>query len=238
MVQFTLDGSLRGNLYPERDREESQFERQHVLEPNCYVLVVYTPAEIAQQLTGVVTDHFDISKVLNQELEIGPLHLNLSDIDWPSDIQQGLNALNTALDATFVLYAIGIAAAGCAIIAALVALFLNGSRLVSFGNWGLATLSFLTFLVASIIVTIVQEKAAHVINKYGNEIGVYAYKGVKYLTLTWVSVAVMALAAIAWVVEFCIGRRNKGREYTEKTSHRTGWRRRRSDEAALRRSGV
>lgn len=184
------------------------------------------------------TDHFDISTVLSKELEVGPLHINLSDIDWPSDIQNGLNALNTAFDATFILYAIGIAAAGCAIIAALVALFLNGSRLISFGNWGLASLSFAAFLIASIIVTIVQDKATHIINKYGNEIGVYAYKGVKYLTLTWVAVAVMFLAAAAWVVEFCVGRRNRGREYTEKTSYHTGWRHRRSDEAALRRSGV
>jgi hypothetical protein len=182
--------------------------------------------------------HFDISTVLSQELEIGPLHINLSDIDWPSDIQSGLNDLNAAFDATFVLYAIGIAAAGCAILASLIALFLNSSRLISFGNWGLATLSFVAFLIASLIVTIVQKKATHIINKYGNEIGVYAYKGVKYLTLTWVAVAVMLLAAAAWVVEFCIGRRIKGREYTEKTSNRTGWRQRRSDEAALRRSGV
>lgn len=182
--------------------------------------------------------HFDISKVLNQELEIGPLHLNLSDIHWPSDIQDGLNALNTAIDATFVLYAIGIAAAGLAIIAALVALFMNGSRLISFGNWGLTSLSFATLLVASIIITVIQKKATHIINKYGNEIGVYAYRGVKYLTLTWVSVAVMFLASAAWAVEFCVGRRNKTREYTEKTSHRTGWRHRRSDEATLRRSGV
>jgi len=182
--------------------------------------------------------HFDISKQLNQELEIGPLHINLSDIDWPSDIQSGLNDLNTALDATFVLYAIGIAAAGCAIIASLVAFFLHGSRLISFGNWGLASISFVTLLIASIIITIIQSKATHLINKYGNEIGVYAYKGEKYLVLTWVAVACMFLASMAWVAEFCVGKRNRGREYTEKSS-RNGWgRSRRSDEAALRRSGV
>jgi hypothetical protein len=160
--------------------------------------------------------HFDLSKVLGEQLEVGPLHLNLSDIDWPADIQKGLNALNVATDAMFV----------------------HGSRLISFGNWGLASISFLAFLIASVIITIIQKKATHIINKYGNEIGVYAYKGVKYLTITWVAVAVMFLASAAWVVEFCIGRRNKGREYTEKPAHRTGWRHRRSDEAALRRSGV
>jgi hypothetical protein len=185
-----------------------------------------------------LTDHFDISKQLNQELEIGPLHINLSDINWPSEIQDGLNALNTALDATFVLYAIGIAAAGCAILASLVACFLHGSRLISFGNWGLATISFLALLIASIIVTVVQSKATKLINKYGNEIGAYAYKGNKYLVLTWVAVAVMFLAMLAWVAEFCVGKRNRGREYTEKSSGRGWGRSRRSDEAALRRSGV
>jgi hypothetical protein len=186
-------------------------------------------------------DHFNISGQLSKELSIGKYHLNLSDIDWPSDIQDGLDALNAALDATFILYAIGIAAAGLAILASLVALLLHGSRLVSFGNWGLATLSFLALLIASIIITVLQAKATNLINKYGNDIGVYAYKGGKYLTITWVSVAVMALAAISWVVEFWVGRKNKRREYTEKRSSTGGWlrnRRRESDEAALRRSGV
>jgi SUR7/PalI family len=175
---------------------------------------------------------------LNQELEIGPLHLNLSDIQWPSEIQDGLDALNTAMDATFVLYAIGIAAAGCAILASLVAFFLHGSRLISFGNWGLASVAFFALLIASIIITVIQSKATKLINKYGNEIGVYAYKGEKYLILTWVAVAVMFLASMAWVAEFCVGKRNKGREYTEKSSKHSWGRSRRSDEAALRRSGV
>jgi heme/copper-type cytochrome/quinol oxidase subunit 2 len=137
-----------------------------------------------------------------------------------------------------VLYAVGIAAAGCAILASLVAFFLHGSRLISFGNWGLATISFLALLIASIIITVVQSKATKLINKYGNEIGVYAYRGNKYLVLTWVAVAVMFLAMLAWVAEFCVGKRNKGREYTEKSSRHRWGRSRKSDEAALRRSGV
>ena len=85
-----------------------------------------------------------------------------------------------------------------------------------------------------------QDKATHELNKYGNEIGLFAYKGKKYLIITWVSVAVMFLATCAWVVEFCIGRKNKRREYTEKSASGGSWydRRKRSDEAALRRSGV
>jgi len=185
--------------------------------------------------------HFDITQQISQELQAGKFNISLSDINWPDDIQKGLNALNTALDATFVLYAIGIAAAGCAILSALIAFFLHGSRFISFCNWGLTSLSFAAFLISSIIITIVQKKASHIINKYGNEIGLYAYKGGKYLVITWVAVAVMFLASAAWVVEFCIGRKNKRREYTEKGgASGGGWmsRRKRSDEATLRRSGV
>jgi hypothetical protein len=187
------------------------------------------------KLTNTPKDHFDISSILNQELEIGPLKLNLSDINWPDSIQNNLNKLNDALDALFVLYAIAIAAAGLAIIASFIAVFLHGSRLTSFGNWGLAALSFFTFLIASVLVTVIQKKAVHDINEYGNDIGVSAYKGTKYLVLTWVGTTVMALASLSWVAEFCVGRRNKGREYTEKSS---GWRHQRSEEAQLRRSGV
>lgn len=192
-------------------------------------------------LTMVSIDHFDITDELSQELQVGKYNISLSDLGWPDSIQDGLDDLTVATNATFVLYAIGIAAAGLATITAALAFFLHGSRLISFGNWGLASLSFLAFLIASIIITIVQKKATHVLNKYGNEIGLHAYKGVKFLTLTWVSVGVMFLASVAWVVEFCIGRKKKNREYTEKAGFSGGnWmsRRKHSDEAALRRSGV
>jgi hypothetical protein len=186
--------------------------------------------------------HFDLADQLEAELQVGPFNLSLSDINWPDEIQDGLNALDASMDATFILYCLGIATAGAAIIASLVAFFLHGSRLVSLGNWGLAIISFLSLTIASIVITIVQKKGADNINKYGNDIGLYAYKGQKYLIITWVSAATMFVAVVAWTVEFCIGKRKNSREYTEKTSrHRGGfsaWRHRKSDEHALRRSGV
>lgn len=185
------------------------------------------------------TDDFDLDKVLNQQLEVGPLKINLSDINWPDDIQKGLDTLNVAFNAVFILYAIGIAAAGLAIIASLIAFFLHGSRLISFGNWGLASLSFICLLVSSALVTYVMNKGVHIINKYGNDVGAYAYRGTKYLVITWVAVAVMFLASAAWVLEFFVGKRKERREYTEKSHRSRGWgRSRKSDEAQLRRAGV
>lgn len=181
------------------------------------------------------TDHFDVSDQIGSELKAGKFHLDLSDIHWPSDIQNGLNSLNIAFDAIFVLYAIGTAAAGVSIITGLVSLLLHGSRFVSFTNWGLATLSFFTLLISSLVITIVQLKAVELINKYGNDIGVYAYKGNKFLILTWVAVAVMLLAVTAWSVEYCLARKIRKREYTEKVYSGSWWqRRKKSDEASVK----
>lgn len=159
----------------------------------CYLVIF---------ITGIDNriDHFDISDQLSKELQAGNLHLDLSAIDWPSDIQNGLNNLSTALDALFILYAVGTAATGLTILNTLISLFPRTSRLASFGNWGLLSLSFLSLIVASAIITIVQIKAVGLINKNGNEIGVYAYKGDKYLLLSWAAVLVMFMGAGAEIV--------------------------------------
>ncbi|PBP24074.1 SUR7 protein [Diplocarpon rosae] len=183
--------------------------------------------------------NINLDQILSQQLQVGPLNLDLSDISWPDDINKGFQGLNVVLNAVFVIYAIGIASAGLAILTSALAIFFHGSRLVSVGNFGLALLSFLALAVDSALVTFVQDKAVHIINKYGNAIGVYADKGGKYLALTWTAVVVMFLAAAVWAAEFCIGRRQKGREYTEKPPPGRRWgRSHRSDEAQRRKGGV
>lgn len=209
----------------------------------------YTPNATAKSVGYNITScskkvalyHFDIEDVIGSQLEIGPLHINTSDINFPQDIQDGLNDLSAAVDAIFVLYAIAIACSGLAIITGIIAFIMNTPRLVTFGNICLTGLGFLTLLIPSIALVVVQNKAAHLINKYGNDIGVYAYKGAKYLIITWVATAVLALANIAWMAEFILGKKRKQREFSEKKPvGRRGWfgGRKRSDEANLRRSGV
>jgi len=82
-------------------------------------------------------------------------------------------------------------------------------RLASLANGALAFLAFVCLAVTSIIVTIVQKKATDVINQHGNDIGVYAYRGRKFLILTWVSTAAMLVSFIAWVVLVFKGRKDK-----------------------------
>lgn len=143
-------------------------------------------------------DHFDISQQLDNELQAGDLHLDLSDIGWPSDIQDGLTSFNTALSSLFILYVVGITTAGLNIATATLAICRKRSQHRLFRKW-LASLSFLSLLAASFIITFVQVKAVDLINTYGNSIGVYAYGGGRYIVLTWIAALVMLLAVAAEV---------------------------------------
>lgn len=107
-----------------------------------------------------------------------------------------MNSLSSLLSALFVLYIIGIAMAGLMIVAASSMLLQQNSHLRRLCKWSVA-LSFLALFSASIIITFVQVKATDVINTYGNDIGVYAYTGGKYMVFTWVSVVFMLFGAAA-----------------------------------------
>ena len=61
--------------------------------------------------------HFDLGAVIQNELKPG---LKLTDLSWPSAIEDGVHAVEDATDVIFVLYIIGAATTGAALIAALV----------------------------------------------------------------------------------------------------------------------
>ncbi|RDL31958.1 Uncharacterized protein BP5553_09360 [Venustampulla echinocandica] len=206
----------------------------------------YTPNATAQGTNANVSScsnqtamyRFDITTPLNRALENGPLHINLTTLHFPTEIQDGLDSLSMALNATFVFYAIGIAAAGLVVIISLISFF-AGSSILSICNIVVSVLSFFALLVASIIITVLQAKAVKLLNNHGNDVGLYAYKGGKYLILTWVATAAMAVAMMVSVGELVMGKRQRQREFSEKPQGKGYFgRRKRSDEAGLRKSGV
>lgn len=73
-------------------------------------------------------------------------------------------------------------------------------------------LAFLAFGIASGIETAVVVKVVDAINQYGGQIGIAAYKGSTFMVLTWVATGVMLAAALTWLIDCCIPRRNKVRE--------------------------
>lgn len=149
---------------------------------------------------------FDPKEVLRKELNKSGVDVNLDELNWPEDINDGLQALEAASNATFVLYCIAIALIAIAFLTALVAVFLEG-RLWSFVNIMMDWLAFLVIGIASAIATAFAVKASEVINKYGNDIGVSANKGSKFLVLTWVATGVMLVASVVWCFDCIQGRR-------------------------------
>ncbi|OBT88152.1 hypothetical protein VE02_03534 [Pseudogymnoascus sp. 03VT05] len=161
--------------------------------------------------------HFDPTSELQKELDSGPLagKINLADLGYSEDIKNGIKAFNIAMTAMFILHCIGAAASGLCIIVALTSFFSTG-RLTSCLNFLLAIIAFLALAISSAIVTAIIVKATDLINQYGNDVGLYAYKGRKFLAMTWAATAAMLLATVAWVVIFCMGRKDSRRRAAEK----------------------
>jgi len=154
---------------------------------------------------------FDPRQTLQQELnETGHSNVNLTDLNWPSQIDDGLHALQVASEATFVLYCIAIGFMAVALLSALLSFFFEG-RLSSFINVLIDWLAFLAIGLASAIVTAIVSKSTDLINKYGNDVGISAQKGGKFLVLTWVATALMLIASMVWCFDFIVGRKSKAR---------------------------
>jgi len=219
-----LTSSIEGDLEGELDKIENDLaddlskllgiKQWYSLHMTDMCEGTFSPNATAKGASFNVTDctdpvalyHFNPTAKIQSELAKAGFNVTLSDIDYPSEIQHGINDLNTALDAVFVLYCIGIAASGLAILGAAAAFFLWGSRLLSFVNWGVSSIAFLALVIGSTIVTVAQTKLANEVNKYGNDIGLFADKGNKFTAITWSAVATIFLASCCWVVEFCFGR--------------------------------
>ncbi|CAF9929599.1 MAG: hypothetical protein HETSPECPRED_007412 [Heterodermia speciosa] len=189
------------------------FYSAHILD---YCEGFYTPSAVAN-LTAhpsknvtkcsnqTATFHFDPAKAIQDELKPG---INLTDLKWPSKVQDGLTAVKLASNVMFVLYCIGIAAIGVALIGALIGVFAAG-RFAAMINTMLSFLAFFALMLASAISTGVIVKVTDVVNKHGNDIGLAAYQGKTFLGMTWAATILALLTSFVWFAEIIIGRRRQ-----------------------------
>ncbi|KAK4507832.1 hypothetical protein PRZ48_001567 [Zasmidium cellare] len=155
--------------------------------------------------------NFDPQQIIQKELNnsVGSGVVNLvNDLNWPEDITNGIRALQVAAKAAFVLYCIAIGFIGVALILAVVSIFFEG-RLSALLNMLVDWLAFLVLGIASAIATAIAVKGASVINKYGDDIGVSAQQGNKFMILTWVATGLLLLASIVWCFDCIAGRRRR-----------------------------
>ncbi|KAH7379230.1 actin cortical patch SUR7/pH-response regulator pali [Phaeosphaeria sp. MPI-PUGE-AT-0046c] len=185
----------------------------------------YMPAEVAndtvshddisKNVTGCSKSQamyrFDPTEIIQEALNKSTgVNVTLEDLNWPSDIQKGIDALNALMGAMFVLYIIAIVLIFIALVTSLATVFTAG-RLSACLNVLVSVLAFVGIGLASALVTAVVVKAADVINQYGNDIGVEAYFGRKFLGLTWAATGVMVGPIMGWTMEVCMGRREKNK---------------------------
>ena len=202
------------------------FYSVHILD---YCYGDYTPAplgnstlkqsDIHKNVTGcsnrTAMYEFNVTRILEQALNDSGVDVTLGDLNWPDDIQKGIDGLNALFKAQFVLYCIAIGFIAIALLSSLWGLFPRG-RLTACCNFMVSLLAFLAIGLASALVTAVIVKGSDVINKYGKEIGIESHKGGKFMALTWAATGLMFLVVLDWIFEFCIGhRKHKAATYTK-----------------------
>lgn len=151
---------------------------------------------------------FNPTEIVEKALNKSGLDVTLSDLEWPEDIQRGLDALRIVSVTAFVLYCISIGLIFLCFIGALIAVFTSG-RLSACVNLLVGILAFLAIGLASALVTAVIEKGGDIINEKGGDIGLEAKKGKKFMALTWVATGLMFVVLFMWVFEMCVGRRRR-----------------------------
>ncbi|KAF5844202.1 hypothetical protein GGP41_004947 [Bipolaris sorokiniana] len=148
---------------------------------------------------------FDPTDIIQRALNKSGIDITLQDLQWPEDIQDGIDALNAIMAAMFVLYVIAICLIFLTLVTSLVGILTSG-RLSACLNIGLSLLAFLAIGIASGLVTAVMVKGTDVINEHGNQIGLESHYGGKFLALTWAATGLMLLAVLAWFIALCFGR--------------------------------
>ncbi|OTB03706.1 hypothetical protein M426DRAFT_321412 [Hypoxylon sp. CI-4A] len=172
----------------------------------------YNTTNCTSQSPGV---NFNLTEVLQRELDEGPLQINASEIPIPDSITEAINYLNSFLLALFVLYVLSCGLAGLSFLSCIAVLALSLvrrrstlNRVTILVNVVLAALATLALALVSAIATAISKKGAAEINDAGDEVGISAVEGTKFLILTWVAFAVMFVTLLFWSVSCCLPRRD------------------------------
>jgi hypothetical protein len=117
-----------------------------------------------------------------------------------------------------VIYIVAVGFTGLSFLGSVTALFLINSakaRLVVFANLLTAVLAAILLLAGSLTTTIGAKQAADKIDDLGEDIGLSATTGGKFLGLTWAATGLMIVAAGYWVWEV-VQSRKRGAQRSEK----------------------
>lgn len=141
-------------------------------------------------------------------------------------VQDAVDLLNSALLAVFVFYVLGVAFSGLGFLLSIVTFVLpkdptGDQKKIILLNAVNAFLGALTLMIGSAITTAVANKGVAQINDAGEDVGITAIAGRKFITISWVAFGLMGATLLFWTTACCFPRKGKweqGRPHNEMTS--------------------
>ncbi|OIW32207.1 hypothetical protein CONLIGDRAFT_572961 [Coniochaeta ligniaria NRRL 30616] len=165
------------------------------------------------------TAQYNITAKFDHELAVGPLKLNLADLGFTKDLQDEFNKIPHLLMALAVIYILAVGFTGLSFLGSVAALGLFNSakaRLVVLANLGMAGLAAILLLVGSLTTTVGAREAAHKLDDLGEDIGLRATAGGKFLGMTWAAAGLMIIAVGYWGWEVVQSRKRGVGRFEEK----------------------
>lgn len=153
----------------------------------------------------VSSDLLNITALLDKQLGVGPFQLNLADLGLTNDIQDKLDDVPKIIQAIVAMYIIGAIFVllslfgSCGAIALIPA---AAGRTIVMGNLGLAGVAVFFLLIGNLITTIGSGVVVDKVTDLGDDIGLSAVRGGKFMALSWGAFVLMLLTVFYWVYEF------------------------------------
>jgi len=185
--------------------------------PNTTVVGAwYNTTNCTERAAGI---RFNLTEILNHEISVGPIKFNTNQIPLPDAIEKAIEDFNSALFALFVLFVLGAALSGFSILLNLVSIFFSfvwsrrgshkrdsGHKKTIIGNAVFNFLATIVLAVAAAIATVIGKKASSEITEAGDEVGISANAGMKFIGICWGAFGAMFLAFVFWSSLCCFPR--------------------------------
>lgn len=164
----------------------------------------------------------NITSILNQSLSVGPFQLDLADIGMVQDvmgfIDEAVDLLDSCLKAIFAMYLFAAIFIGMSMLLSCGAVFALKSNEVQEGQWvpttnrrtkmiffhgtfGATVAGFVFLLIGNVVTTWGGQKVVEEVRKHGAEFGLNAFRGGRFLAITWGAFAVFCFVLIYWTME-------------------------------------
>lgn len=184
-----------------------------------------TPFRFAESL--------NVTGMLNHSLGVGPYQLDLADIGLTRDaaaaVEDALDLLGTCIKTIFVMYMFASAFIGLSMTLSVCAVFALKSNEVQEGQWaptlarrtkkiffhGTASATAIgwTFLlIGNVVTTWGGRKVVDAVRQHGARLGLEAFRGGRFLAMTWGAFAVFCFVLLYWAMEEWADFR-RGRKY-------------------------